>query len=183
VRDYLQQMGLVSPVDETMEQKRLRAAPLHALHGAVAGFSTIARITLIHSSLASVRCSTPNFILPMSCGVTSSFIPVLLRHRSWRSWQRAATLLSRLLEIEAPVYRAVCTMPLNSKAVVSPLLCCVRKYSWILRRHMLSPMAFQRRVWWQYSILLLPIAPQAIAARADAVIDRIIAQLIGTRAG
>jgi hypothetical protein len=38
VRDYLQQMGLVSPVDEAVQRKRLRAAPLHTLHGAVAGF-------------------------------------------------------------------------------------------------------------------------------------------------
>jgi hypothetical protein len=38
VRDYLQQMGLVSPVDEAMERKRPRAAPLCALHGVVAGF-------------------------------------------------------------------------------------------------------------------------------------------------
>jgi hypothetical protein len=108
-------------------------------------------------------CSTLNFISSLSCGVTSSFIPILLSHRSRRSWQRAATLLSRLLEIEVPVYRAVCTMLSNSKAVVSPLLCCVRKYSWILRRHMLSPMASQRRVV-AVQHPLAAIAPQAVAA-------------------
>jgi hypothetical protein len=38
VHEYLQQLGLVSPVDEAVQQKRLLAPPLGALHGAVAGF-------------------------------------------------------------------------------------------------------------------------------------------------